>query len=373
MRNQKMRDRLPAALVGMLAAGILAFAVSARADLPAYSARTVQSYLEQLSTQLAGRPLNENEIGRIGELRSKAIEEILTEWIYGGYFPRSAKIMIQTQLLTSGSNSGIDYDLPGNLAKYLARNDLAYSTLLTADYCVDSEMNKIGCDTGAPYTAGILTTRAFMRINQGRFNLGRANKLLRYFACKEYPLDTALQPPLAKSRLIPLFQTEKAMPGADFGNGLVCYTCHSQFGAHAQFFVKFDEMGVWRGDASGIQNPALEAGKSFDELYASHLSNPAESASERSQMFGKDSANLSEAAKALASTDMFLECATRNALRYFLRMTDSEAAVVDIGLIRSVVQRVKKVSKDPSLNQILLTALTHPVVIESVLSSGERK
>jgi hypothetical protein len=352
---------------------LLSCAASAWADLPEYSAKTVQSYLEQLSTQLAGRPLSEEEVARIGELRSKAIEPILTEWIYGGYFPRSAKIMIQTQLASSGTNSGIDYDLPGNLAKYLARNDLAYSKIITADYCVDSEMNRIGCDTGAPYTAGLLTTRAYLRINQGRFNLGRANKMLRYFACKEYPLDTSLQPPLAKRRLIPLFQTEKAVAGADFGNGLACYTCHSQFGAHAQLFVKFDEMGVWRGGASGIQDPALEAGRSFNDMYASHMNDPAESASERSQMFGKEVANLAEAAKQLAATDMFLECATRNALRYFLRMTDSEAAVVDIALLRSIVARVKKVSKDPSLNQILFEALMHPVVIESVLSSGERR
>ncbi len=36
-----------------------------------------------------------------------------------------------------------------------------------------------------------------------------------------------------------------------FGNGFACYNCHSQFGAHAQLFVKFDEQGPLRPPRGG--------------------------------------------------------------------------------------------------------------------------
>ncbi|MEQ1875287.1 MAG: hypothetical protein ABL958_01485, partial [Bdellovibrionia bacterium] len=305
--------------------------------------------------------------------RGAAIEPIIKHWLYNEFFSEAANVMIQTQLMTSGSSADINFNLPGNLVKYLVRNGLPYSNVLTADYCVADNGKKRSCDTGAPYSAGILTTRAFMTINYGRFNLGRAGKMMRYFACMDYPMNKKVQIPLKRERLIPLFQTEVATPGADFGNGLACYNCHSQFGAHAQFYVKFDSNGIYQPAATGIQNPDLEAGKSFNGLNASHLLNPAESAAENSQMFGVESENLAAAAKVLASSDVFLECATRNAMHFFLRMTDSEASAIDKDLIQSIVAAARKENPEPTLNLLMEKVLTNDLVIESVLSSGEER
>lgn len=355
---------------------IVALAMSASyafGTAPVYSEKAVVRYLSQVSSMLAGRPLTRDELERIKRERGDSIRPILETWIYDRFFPESAQTMIQTQLAASGSNNGINYNLPGNLAKYLARNALPYAEMLTADYCIDDQQKKIPCDTGAPFNAGVLTTRAYMVTNYGRFNLGRAGKMMRYFACLDYPMDKALQPPIVRERLIPMFQTLEAKPGADFGNGLACYTCHSQFGAHAQPFVKFDSFGLYRPEASGLQNPELEAGKSFDGLNASHLIDLSESASERSQMFGTEVANLRGAAVALAKSDKFLECAVQNSLHFYLRMTDSEASAIDPKVIRKIVADVKTTDRNPSLNELLLRALTHQSVIESVLASGEQR
>src|SRR5262249_31946514 len=147
----------------------------------------------------------------------------------------------------------------------------------------------IACDTGAPYAAGVLATRAFLANNAGRFNLKRARTWMRTFACLDYPMPDALQPRLARDVLIPLFQQdhdEKDNVGS-FGNGAACYTCHGQFGAHAQLFVKYDASGLWRANADGQQLPGGEQGRSANNLFTSHLSSPAAAASEASMVFGQ--------------------------------------------------------------------------------------
>ena len=81
---------------------------------------------------------------------------------------------------------------------------------------------------------------------------------MRAFACRTYPMERDLQPPLEADLLIPMFRAETpeeqtvAEATNGFGNGFGCYSCHSQFGAHAQLFVKFDTSGVWHADADGL-------------------------------------------------------------------------------------------------------------------------
>jgi hypothetical protein len=342
------------------------------ATAPVYSEKATHLYLSQLSSMLVGRPLNQSETDLIKAERGGAIEKLVNKWLYMTFFADAAKVMVQTQLMMSGEANGVNHELPGNLAKYVVRNDLPYSKLLTADFCVDNDQKKIACDTGAPYSAGVLATRAYLISSYGRFNLGRAGKMMRYFACMDYPMDKKLQPPLKRERLIDLFQQEKGT-GEDFGNGLACYTCHSQFGAHAQFFVKFDSQGIYQSKATGIQNPQLEAGKSFDGLNASHMKAKEESASEHSQMFTEEVSNLAGAAKVLARSEQFLECSIKNSLRFFLKLTDSEMAAIDFELVKAIASDIRKQSADPSLSEILQKALTNPLVVESVLSAGEKK
>ncbi|MEQ1876557.1 MAG: hypothetical protein ABL958_07920 [Bdellovibrionia bacterium] len=348
---------------------VASFQVNADTAPKVYSEKALQRYLSELSSMLAGRPLTTSEIALIDAKKTASIKELLVAWTSGSYLPESARVMTQTQLNLSGTAGGVNYNFPGDLAKYIVTNNLPYSQILTADYCINSAGAKVPCDTGAPYTAGVLTTRAYMMKSAGRFNLNRADRLIMTFICRQYPLETGLQVPIEKPRLIPMFQVNIDGAG-DFGNGTSCYNCHSQFGAHAQFFVKFDANGVYQAGASGEQNPAVEMGKSFNNLYTSHLSNPSERASETSQMFGQNVSNLREAAIVLTKSSLFLECAIRNTIRHVLRMSDSDAKDISGVLLGEISKKILVTSKDPSWKQIVIETFQHPGVIDSVLNAG---
>lgn len=330
-----------------------------------------RAYLGQISSMVAGRPLTESEITIINSKGRQAIPEILNSWLQTPFFIKSANMMLETQLGVSGEANDINFELPGNLMSYIVRNQLPYSEILTANYCVDNSGQKTGCDTGAPYTAGVLTTKAFMYKNSGRFNLGRAGKMLHQFACREYPMEANIQIPLQREELIPMFQVLKGDDNAAFGNGAACYACHSQFGAHAQFFVKFDAFGNYRPSATGEQDPEAEPGASIDNLYTSHMIDPTAAKSESSQMFGRQVSNLRGAAVALTENRLFLECGIRNTLKHFLRLVDSDSEKIGLSLIQEIASNIKATNPDPSFQQIVVEALKHPKVMQSTLKAGE--
>ncbi|MGE0526220.1 MAG: hypothetical protein AB7G93_02470 [Bdellovibrionales bacterium] len=336
-----------------------------------YSQSAVTFYLSNLSSTVVGRPLSQAELSLIQGKRQEAISEIVNTWMDDAYLADSARLMTNINLSASGTADGVNYNLPGNLAKYIVKNRLPYSQILKADYCVADDLNKTACDTGAPYVAGVLTTRAYMKKNVGRFNLRRAGKLLKEFACREYPMETTIQRPLDASRLIPMFQVLEGSKDMSFGNGQACYSCHSQFGAHAQLFVKFDTLGKYVPEATGIQASGVEKGLSTGNLYASHLQNPVEAASESSQMFSREVRNLKEAADVLAESPLFLECAIRKVLKHFLRLDASDAERIGIGLIQEIATQIRSEEPDPTFQTIVNKSLIHPLVIESVLKQGE--
>ena len=214
-----------------------------------------ETYLGLLVQPLVGRVLSAAEREQIVARGGAAVTTLVTAWATEPGFAEAARRLVQQKLSVSGNKDGIDFELPGHLAAYVVRHDLPWSTLITADHCVSAAGERIACDTGAPYTAGVLTTRAFLTSRASRFNLTRSSALMRAFACRKYPLEDTLQPRLDRLSLIPMFQAQTAEEQTDpraqsgFGNGFGCYTCHGQFSAHAQLFVKFDEQGRWHADA----------------------------------------------------------------------------------------------------------------------------
>ncbi|MCB0421440.1 MAG: hypothetical protein KDD61_10620 [Bdellovibrionales bacterium] len=332
-----------------------------------YPSSAVSYYLRHLAAQFVGRPLNKSEINLVETKRETAIAEVIENWMKNDFFVKSSRRMLETQLTTSGATSTVDFGLPGNLMEYIVTNKLPLSEIVTANYCVKNGQ-KTECDSGAPYAAGVLTTKAFLVSNDGRFNLSRAGKMLKQFTCQEYPLEVKLQIPILRERMIPMFQVDESDAG-DFGNGVACYRCHSQFGAHAQLFVKFSGEGRYIASATGEQDPNQEMGKSFSGTYTSHLEG-SEKSSEASQMFGDEVANLAEAAKVMASNPLFLSCSIRNVLKHFLRVSYIDSKNINEPLLTEISQKILNIEKEPTLNTILLQTLTHPLVIDSVLVSG---
>lgn len=342
------------------------------AEVATLSAQATETYLGKLAPPVVGRVLNQGERASILAKGGTAIEPIVAAWLAEPGFAKAARRFVELGLQVSGQKSGVDFDLPGNLVEYVVSNSRPWSEVLTAQTCYDASLAPIPCDTGAPYTAGVLTTRAYLISRASRFNLTRSSALMKNFACQIYPQAPELQPPIDKPRLIPMFQAatpeeqteEKAKSG--FGNGHGCYSCHSQFSLHAQLYVKFNSHGQWIATADGHQDngPAAELGRSVDGLMASHLKDPTEAASERSDMFGKSVENLKEAAAVVATQATFAPCAAQRFLDFALGVNG--AIEYDPRIFEEVVLGAPA---DPTLQQIVQELLTHPVVIGSVATS----
>jgi hypothetical protein len=333
----------------------------------------VRFYLAKVAPVVAGRSLTYEEFEMIGAVGEEAIVPLIHAWVSEPGFAEAVRYLVQEQLHASGERDGVDYELPGNLAAQIAREGLPWSTILTADHCVSAAGEPIECDTGAPYAAGVLATRAYLISNKGRFNLSRAKLMVETFACRVYPMETDVQPPLERATLIPMFrvldQAEDLTGG--FGNGFACYNCHGQFGAHAQLFVKFDEDGLWRAEATGQQNPYDELGRSFDGLYTSHMFDPFVAAQEKSQIFGQEVTNLREAAEVITDSELFPQCTVKNLVAHAFDLQAGATDDVDVGLVNAVAADLTAESTDPTIAEYVIEVFTNEQVIDAVVASLE--
>jgi hypothetical protein len=336
------------------------------------TAEQAELYLSKLAPPIVGRVLNKEERARIGSEQGNAIRLIVTRWVKEPGFVQAARNMIELKLSVSGVRDGVDFGLPGNLAAHLVLEDQPWSRILTDDKCWSAIGTEIQCDSGAPYTAGVLTTRAYLVSRSSRFNLTRSSAMMKTFACRVYPQEDSLQPRIPKEKLIPMFRALTAEEQTDdrarsgFGNGMGCYTCHGQFSAHAQLFVKFDDKGIWQKDATGQQDATGELGRSTNGLMASHFVDPLNAASEESQLFGQSVKNLADAARVLTKNHVFLECASQNLVEYGLGLTKPPELEPD--LLASLAGRAKEFGgTDPSLGAITIATLTHPDIQRAVV------
>lgn len=342
------------------------------ADVPVDDALFV---LQVALPPLVGRTALPEEQQRLRDEGSVALPSVLEEALREPAFAQSARTLIERKLSVSGQRDGVDFGLPGNLAAHIAANALPWSQILTADACYDATGAAIECDSGAPYVAGVLTTRGYLMSRAGRFNLTRSSTLMRAFACIGYPQPEDLEPLLPKEKLIPLFQAESIEEASEtdpraaggFGNGEGCYFCHGQFGAHAQLFVKFDDQGLYRAEATGEQDPNGELGRSFGGLMTSHMADPADRVLERSQMFGAPVENLVEAAQVFVQNPVFTTCSVRNVMEHALLVEPS--IDVDYRLLSRIADEAHLRADDPTLQDFVVATLSDPLVIDSVVAS----
>ncbi|MBK7829013.1 hypothetical protein [Nannocystis sp.] len=352
-----------------------------------YTADDAREYLASIAPMVVGRLLSPDEDNLIHHFGADAIVPIVEAWVSEPAFADTARAMLQVKLAASGSKDGVDFELPGNLAAHLARNDRPYGELLTAPYCVDPVGAEIPCDTGAPYAAGVLTTRAYLIANASRFNLRRARRMMFIFTCSTYPMDPAVQPRIAKDTLIPMFRAmtkeEQTVPEAanGFGNGSACYSCHGQFSAHAQLFVRFSQDGLYHPEATGLQDPDNELGRSINGLYASHFVDPAAAPLEVSQVLNQLVDTLVDAGRVLSESPAFYPCAARNVLEYSFGMSEAEAVDIDPKLLAELTTRAHArdlrlradAAAGPTFGDLFVVALTHPRVLQVVIGLPESK
>lgn len=338
-----------------------------------FTAAELNRYAAQIAPLIAGRALTLSEREAIEVGQYAAFTRILNDWTQGPGFPRIARQMVSELTRAAGKTELYDAELPANLAEYLAREKLPYSQLLTASSCYNKNLEPISCDTGAPYTAGLLTTRSYLKAHSSRFNLSRAISLMEDFMCKNYPMADTFQPRESMDDLIPLFarnpDTPETVSSLGFGRAH-CYSCHGQFAPHTQLFVRFDNAGLYRADATGLQNPALQPGESGTAekmLYTSHFKDPQRSSQESSQMLGQAVANLTDAARVLVKTGEFKACAVRRVLAFGGRLERSQVDLILDADVESIVSELNQKSPDPSFADYFNQVFKHPRVISAML------
>jgi len=346
------------------------------APSPAFDCKTVSEtgaevYLRKLAPMIVQRVLTPDERSQITAKKGCAIEPIIAAWTTEDVFIASSRRFLEETLQVSGQLRDVDFDLPGNLVAHIVKNKRPWSDVILSETCYDKDLNARACDTGAPYSAGVITTRAFIGGRTSRFNLSRASAMLLNFACRQYPMEDALQPRMEKTWLMPLFQANSPQEQTDprgaslANNGFGCYICHGQFSVHAQFFVKFDGTGLWKEAANGVQDPMGELGRSLNGLMASHLQDPTRTGLEGIQMFGKPAKNLAEAARIMVDSPTFVECAAKRYLDYLLGVPD-QAITYDARLFPGLGARIRAKNPDPTLQDIILALFTDASVVRSV-------
>ncbi len=343
---------------------------SLQAEAQSVDVKKASFYLNRLSGMVVGRPLNNSELTQIESKGLAAIEPIVDAWVKDPAFANSGQRFAEDLLRVSGNNGTVDFDVPGYMMRYLVKNNLPYSDLLTANYCVNTNDQTVACDSGAPAGAGVLTSRAFLAKYAGPYNIARASKVMKFFTCTSYPMDQNLEPSLSITDLIDVFSTTEG--GFSFGNGTNCFSCHGQFGLHAQIFVKFNNNGQYVASANGLQSSAATAlpGQSTQGTYTSHMIDPVKAASENSRMLGRTVANIREAAFSLVEHPNFYNCAVEKATRYFLRLDETQISQVNKLLFKEIATRAKALSSQPTLAQMVKQILIHPTVINSVVTTG---
>jgi hypothetical protein len=346
-------------------------------DWAAIPAAHVEEYLRKLSPILVGRVLSAPDRADIVVQGGNAIASKVAAWVAEPAFVEAGRRFVEDLLSVSGKLDTIDFGLPGNLAAFLVKNGRPWSEIITAKDCYDAALKPIKCDSGVPYGAGVLGTRAILLSRSGRFNLTRASTITRTFACKTYPLADELQPRVDKTWLIDMFQAnnpeeqtvEEARNG--FGNGFGCYGCHGQFSIHAQLFVRFDSSGIYRPNATGLQDtrPEAELGRSsMPGLMASHFRDPERAKVEGIEMYGKPAANLGEATRVLTAMPLFSECAAAKYLDHFLGVLSGQIKY-DWRMFEEIGARARQKHADPTLADIVEALFTHPVVVRSLIAS----
>lgn len=337
------------------------------------------TYLNRIGPMLVGRLLNEQELNIVRQNPTGVVERVVRGWTQEPEFEKTLRDFSSKLFLSSGKRDGINLDEPGNLMVHIAQKKLPFQKFYSADFCVDDLLRVAPCDSGAPTPAGVLTSRAFLSNTFSRFNLKRARKLAGTLLCADYPVEEKWQTPISRDELIPMFSARNAEEAAKlgtntegFGNGTVCYSCHGQFAAHSQFFVRFDVTGKFVADATGLQSHDLQEGESRPGLATSHFKNPELARSDMGSIGQKTYANIQDAAVDLVNLPRFWQCQVKHVLAYTLSGDYLAMRNFPEGPLQEVANHLLQVTRDPTPSDLFTAVLSSEKVVESVLFVGEK-
>lgn len=145
----------------------------------------------------------------------------------------------------AGMDGTINNDEPANLAVYAILNDLPFTEVLTATYCVGNDLKKGTCSSfggdqalASAKAAGVVTTQAFLKKWAASFNFRRVRKIYKVFECRDFPdnSDAGLSE-TEISATVKTFNCTTCVPA--------CYSCHKVLNTWSTMLYTFDRSGKY--------------------------------------------------------------------------------------------------------------------------------
>ncbi len=211
------------------------------------------------------------------------------------------------------NNADINYREPSNLAAYLIKENIDFRKIVTADYCVNDELEKIPCDAFSSdedtkkYAAGVLTTRGFLTEFAAAYNFKRTAKSFSFFSCSEYPdLDDPGLPRELVSAKSKEFNSITATPK--------CYNCHSTMNPRASLFYNFDISGKFSLNPDNIEDAKKTRDDANEISHIDDLIIPGT----KPVYNGIEVNNLREYALDMVSDEKFVNCQSKRIINYLL-------------------------------------------------------
>lgn len=262
-----------------------------------------------------------------------------------------------------GAEAGVNFDEPANLAAYLAVNDLSFTEIVRANYCVSNVNGVLTKGNCAAFNsdaslaneqgAGVLTTQAFLKKWSASFNFRRVAKAFKVFACQEYPDagDVGLTE-AEVAATVKTFNCTTCEPA--------CYSCHRSMNPRAALFYVFDQTGKYN---PGINNSSLgqNQSKSIATLsdsnqisYSSDVVVPGV----KSRYHGRTVNSVKEYGALLAQDKRFRDCFAQRMTNLLLGRGPYDALLPEFQNVRDDIQ-----ANGFKTKKTLLQVATHPAFI----------
>ena len=221
-----------------------------------YTIAQLTKALRTVAQILVHRDPTADELTQVSTGGFSAYQTLVQNYLNSDAFKTIQLAYYRNLFEMSGVSGGINYDEPANLATFLVFYNYDFRAVVTANYCVDNNLNIINCSAFANTTlakaqaAGAITTRGFLQKWAGPFNFKRYNRVYKAFACKDYLANP-------DSKDVGMTEAEISTNVKNFrcntplsssnpnGCSPLCYSCHRNLNPRASLFYAFDQKGMY--------------------------------------------------------------------------------------------------------------------------------
>ena len=268
--------------------------------------------------------------------------------------------------MSGKGTDGINYDEPANLATFLVYNNYDFRWALTADFCVDNNLNITTCsafktttDTKAQ-AAGVLTTQAFLKKWAGPFNFGRYNRAYMAFACGDFrSIPDTHDPGMTEAEIskgVKDFRCNTPFSSSNpTGCSPICYTCHRNMNPRSAQFYAFDRKGFY--------NPTPNPDPAAGEITVTDIGTASTKAdllvgSVAPRFFGSPITNLRDLATRFSQGKEFRDCLAQRLSNQMFNRSPGDPMLPSMQDIRDHVN-----ANGYRPKAILLEIATHPAFV----------